>query len=174
MEVKKLLVSHCGDLKRPDRVEARFWSHVDRAGTCWLWTGTLNPHGYGRLEAVTVSGDRAYLLAHRYSYMLIHGAMPAGGLVVRHTCDTPLCVNPAHLVAGTQADNMRDRDGRGRGAPRHGERNPRARLTEGDVRAIRRAAAMGIPQAALAQRYGVGKDAVSLILKGKRWGHVQS
>ena len=49
---------------------------------------------------------------HRAVYAMVHGAIPKG-LVVRHTCDNTLCVNPKHLIIGTQLDNIRDRVERG-------------------------------------------------------------
>ena len=50
---------------------------------------------------------------HRIVYALITGE-DITGLVVRHICDNPLCVNPDHLLAGTHIDNMCDRRERGR------------------------------------------------------------
>ena len=93
--------------------EEKFWSRVDCSGEaseCWLWTG-VKIDGYGQLRAP--HGKR--LLAHRYSAML-HLGMFDQRLQVLHHCDTPACVRPDHLYFGTPADNMRDRDERGRNA----------------------------------------------------------
>jgi hypothetical protein len=68
---------------------------------CWTWIGVTTPAGYGMFSV------GAAILAHRFSYFLKTGDLPAG-LVVRHRCDNPSCVNPAHLVAGTHKDNRRD------------------------------------------------------------------
>ena len=70
---------------------------------CWLWLGARDPRGYGRLSAVTWGQS----LAHRVSYELHVGTVPAG-LFVCHHCDIPPCVNPEHLFVGTQIDNMVD------------------------------------------------------------------
>ena len=76
---------------------------------CWYWIGASNGHGYGVFRA-----GRRLLLAHRAAYALANGS--PGRRVVRHTCDNPGCVNPAHLRAGTQADNVRDMIAKGRAA----------------------------------------------------------
>lgn len=75
---------------------------------CWLWSGGTDRHGYG---TQWVAGRVVY--AHRIFYEQHVGAIP-DGQVVRHKCDTPTCVNPAHLLPGTQGDNMRDARERGR------------------------------------------------------------
>lgn len=90
---------------------AKFWARVDTTGDCWTWTGRLNEHGYGQTP-FTSAGTRK---AHRVSWMIHNGAI-ADGLCVCHRCDTPSCVNPAHLFLGTHLDNMRDMASKGRGA----------------------------------------------------------
>jgi hypothetical protein len=86
----------------------RFWSRVDKGAGCWEWTGGKSD-GYGQL--CDEYGRK--VRAHRYSYTIHHGPIPSGR-VVRHTCDNPGCVNPSHLLLGTQLDNAADRDVRGR------------------------------------------------------------
>lgn len=75
---------------------------------CWFWLGS-------RRGAGDVYGGYAKTTAHRYSWALHNGGWPEGELVVRHMCDTPLCVNPSHLELGTQAENVKDMIERGRG-----------------------------------------------------------
>ena len=84
-------------------LDKKFWSRVQRGAGCWLWIGAKSDMGYGAVRL-----GKLVAKASRVSYEIAHGPIPPG-LVVRHTCDTPACVNPAHLVTGTQADNIRDR-----------------------------------------------------------------
>jgi hypothetical protein len=84
---------------------------VRREGRCWIWTGRRNAHGYGRVK---LDGREPYI--HRLVYEWTFGPVPAGQ-VVMHACDTPSCVNPAHLRAGTQSENATDMHLKGRAAP---------------------------------------------------------
>lgn len=92
--------------------EERFWSKVDKSGDCWLWQGGVNNGGYG---SFAVDGHRK-VMAHRYSVELDGREIPPS-MYVCHTCDTPRCVNPAHLFVGTPLDNFRDRIAKGHGSP---------------------------------------------------------
>lgn len=90
--------------------EERFWAKVNKAeaNQCWEWTGAKNSKGYGTLQVNTIKW-----LAHRYSYTISKGEIPKG-LLIMHSCDNRKCVNPEHLSAGTQVDNMLDCTSKGR------------------------------------------------------------
>lgn len=94
-----------------DGSAARFMARVDTSGSCWLWTGPPMAKGYGYAR---LTGARRHTTAHRVAYMLATGRPIPPGLLVRHSCDTPACVFPGHLLLGTHRDNVRDAVERGR------------------------------------------------------------
>jgi hypothetical protein len=100
---------------KPVPVHLRFWRFVTPADSeeCWIWSGSKDPRGYGTLSAESGSSP---IKAYRLAYEMRHGPIP-DGLVVRHKCDNPSCVNPDHLEVGTQKDNVRDMVERGRANP---------------------------------------------------------
>jgi hypothetical protein len=94
---------------------ARLWSKIDRRGPseCWEWTGAV---GSGRHGRVKIGGK--LMLPHRVVYETEVGPLPETddyhGTVIRHACDNPRCCNPAHLVPGSQRENVEDMKSRGR------------------------------------------------------------
>lgn len=69
-------------------------------GPCWLWTPSVNEHGYGRLLV-----DGVWIKAHRLSYELFKGLLP-DDLEVDHLCRIRKCVNPDHLELVTHEVNQ--------------------------------------------------------------------
>jgi len=150
-----------------ERDRQRFLTYINKRGNCWIWSGsTAADYGVFYLE---LKRHRA----HRAAYKLFKGSIPKG-LCVCHTCDTPLCCNPEHLFLGTHAENMRDRNTKGRasGGSLPGENNPRSKLREQDVLDIRERAAQGINQYSLAEEYGVSQAHISGIITRRFWKHI--
>ncbi len=156
-----------------DKTLARFWAKVNKEGPvpvhcpelgpCWEWTAYLNKWGYGSFK---LDGRMEY--AHRVAYSLAN-ALPEGVRVL-HRCDNPRCVRGAHLKSGTDLDNSRDRDAKGRMA--HGVTHGRAKLTPQTVRAARTARAAGATYRSLATKYGVDAMTMWNAVNFKTWKSV--
>ena len=89
---------------------------------------------------------------------------------VNHTCDNPVCCNPAHLYRGTQrqnVDDMMDRDRQRKGTDVH-----TSKLSEAKVLEIRERYAGGETQAVLGEAYSVSRQMISLIVLRKKWKHI--
>ncbi len=148
-------------------VQQRFSAKVGKRdpNDCWEWLGSKDGCGYG-----TFAIGRKVKNSHRVAWQIENGEIP-DGMCVCHRCDNPPCCNPGHLFLGTHSDNMKDMSRKGR-APR-GEKSPSAKITEGDVREIRRLVSMGVGQTDIAKEFGIAISNVSQISNRKRWRHVK-
>ncbi len=133
-------------------------------GKCWIASGHRGGIGYVNIRCA----DGETRGAHRLSYIVHKGEIPVG-MVVMHTCDQPACVNPAHLEAGSYADNMHDMDAKGRRKIgfKSGEAHSAAKLTIEAVRFIK--AHPEMPLTELGTRFGVGPNTVRAVRIGKTW-----
>ena len=141
-----------------EKVKAR--TVVDETTGCWVWQGGCCGNGYARLR--WGPGGKA-TTCHRIMYEHYYGPIP-NGLVVMHTCDNRRCVNPEHLQAGTQGDNMRDMFKKGRCT--------RSVLTEDEVREIRRQSENGVPNQTIANNFCVSPATTYNITSGRAWAWV--
>lgn len=144
------------------------WVRRDDATGCLLYTGSVSGTGYGN---ISYRGARAK--AHRLAYRLFVGEIP-DGLCVCHTCDNRACVNPRHLWLGTNKQNVDDREEKGRRHCVEGAKNPRARLTEDDVRNIRRLRKAGVAKSLLAAQFGLTIGYVKDISNGRTWRSLEA
>jgi hypothetical protein len=122
---------------------------------CWLWEGTVSYKGYGQFH----NEHQTMEPAHRWAARVL-GRKDIDGWLVCHHCDTPACVNPAHLFVGTDKDNSDDRYRKGRQRILFGENTPRTKLTNAQVLAIRSDSRTCV---AIGREYGVNWSTVSKI-----------
>src|SRR6185437_11675215 len=132
-------------------VGLRLTARLERRGECLVWTGARSDN-YGQISVgAGASRRRAYV--HRLVYELTRGPLVAG-LLVCHHCDNPPCSDPAHLFAGTVADNNRDMTRKGH--------NAAMKLTPEQVREIRRRYLAGdVSQYALAREFSVSQTSIN-------------
>lgn len=131
--------------------------HVDEGG-CWIWQGTRDRDGYGR---ISINGSD--IRVHRLTFSQNNPQINIAGLIILHGCDTPPCCNPDHLSAGTHQDNHDDRGRKGRTAK--GSRHGKSKLTEQQVEEIRARYFPGNGQL-LATEFGVYRTAIHKIIHG--------
>lgn len=139
----------------------------------WLWCKSSD--GYGKLTVNSKS-----VLANREAYIKANGLQHSdiAGKVIRHTCDNRGCVNPEHLLVGTQADNISDmvdrkRTTKGRSYTK-GCDNGASKLTDEVVYEIRSLYRKGgLTQKTLALRYSVTQQLIHLIVSHKAWRHLE-
>jgi hypothetical protein len=162
-----------------EKFRARFWEKVDKDGPggCWLWTRGKDSWGYGNiaLERTVIGEEGAPTKAHRASWVMANDEALSDFCVLHH-CDVPSCVNPDHLWLGTDADNMADRDQKGRGNQPRGKHHGRTVLTEEQVLEIFNLFITAPPyrgrRAALARKYGVSAVAIGKVWNGDNWSHL--
>jgi hypothetical protein len=157
------MMHNAADSTLPERL-AKFGWTVTASG-CWEWNGSCYQSGYGHLY---FQGRDLY--AHRLSFELHNGPIPKG-MFICHTCDNPPCMNPAHLFAGTPADNSADMRNKGRN--RRGVANRQAKLSEDDVREIRRLAKAGESRLLLSERFGVTQSGIYGVVMRINWKHIE-
>jgi hypothetical protein len=158
-------------------LEERFWSYVDKKSDeeCWEWKGSLDRNGYGEIYCKAT----AHFRAHKISWMIHSGSSVPKGICVLHKCDNPKCVNPNHLYLGTQKDNAKDREERGRGNrrflygeehPQHGTNHRSNKLSENDVLEIRRLWKTGeYTLRELGEKFGVSNGLINNINHRRKW-----
>lgn len=150
------------------RIAERFWSHVSVLGIkeCWIWTADTSPFGYGRMN---ICGD--VWNAHRIAFWLHHRKLNHS-LHVCHHCDNPPCCNPHHLFQGSDLDNQRDANNKGRHL--RGTEMHNVILNEEIVRQIR---LLYVPRKcgkyALAKLFRVHPSTIQKVYERRSWAWVK-
>ena len=153
--------------KLTSKQKTRFWQKVKKTKSCWLWKSSIK-NGYG---VFWLNGKYEY--AHRISYYLKHGKFPKDKPHCCHKpkiCHNPLCVNPHHLYAGSQPDNVKDKSIDE--TVLKGEQIHQAVLTKDDVLKIRMLYKKRYKQQELADMFNISRSHVSGIVNYKKWKHV--
>lgn len=105
----------------------------------------------------------------RLKYLEHKGEIPKG-LIIRHTCDNRMCINPDHLILGTHKQNAEDRKLRNRNGDQNGVKNHMSKLSEDQIKEIREI--NNLPTAKIAKIYNVSQTLISKIKRRKLWNHI--
>ena len=145
-------------------------SHTERVGECFIWQRGKFTDGYGRIFV-----DGKTKRAHRLVMELMIGQPIQNGLVVCHTCDTPLCCNPDHLFLGTPRQNHHDAMHKGRHT--RGTKVNTCKLSENQVLEILArwdaAPKKYRMQSILGREFNVSAANIKFIVEGKTWKHLR-
>lgn len=139
----------------------RFEAKVKKTDSCWLWEGCLynKSTGYGAFKY-----EGKAVLTHRFAWFLEHGYWP--DILVCHTCDVRLCVNPNHLFLGTHKDNHDDMTRKGRVEYKNGYENKNSKFTEDDAKEFYRLSTQeGKSYREIARKYNTSHKLVSRYIK---------
>ena len=120
---------------------------------CWVWQRACIPAGYAE---VRVNGSSVRI--QRLVWEMLYGTIP-DGMVIRHKCDNPPCINPDHLIVGTQKDNIHDSIKKGRHSPPPVHK----KLTDCEINEIRKLSS-DMTRVSIAIQYGVTPGHVSKII----------
>ena len=147
---------------------------IDHPAKCWEWQGSCGKPGYGNWYHPLLDLPKAGT-AHRRTFILFNGAIGAD-VVVCHKCNNRRCCNPSHLYAGTHKTNSADQIAAGTASrpPLHlGSQQWNSRLTEDQVKAIKRRLQNGERPPHVAKDYGVKPATIYKIRDGSNWGWLQ-
>lgn len=157
-------------LRRCTPLDDRLWRRVDKSGQHWLWTGRVSSTGYGEIGR----GRRGEgnVSTHVAAWEVTYGPVPPG-MFVCHRCDIRLCCNPDCLFLGTPKDNSQDMIRKGRGVSYRGTAHVMHKITDDEVREIRRRVAASESKVSIARDYGITHQFVDQLWRRVRRSYVE-
>ena len=157
-------------MSRPVRkLEDVLWAKVDKSLgdlNCWIWTASKYRNGYGHFTIREGFNKYKSTLAHRLVFRLTYPSIDITNKVIRHACDNRSCVNPRHLLVGSQKDNIHDCINKGRFL--HGTKHPNCKFTDEDIARIKGLYEQGLSQRRIGALFGVRQQTIQRIVTGRR------
>jgi len=140
---------------------------------CYNWLGNRykeGGHGQVKIPKAVSAEFRGVVntTAHRYAWFRVHGPIPAG-IVLRHKCDNPICVNVDHIIPGTQAQNIQDMVDKKRYSKGPSPAHQKPRLTKDQVLHVKQRQANGETSSAIARDLNMSPKHIRRIARGEAW-----
>ena len=153
-----------GDLSNP--IATLIAKQRELPNGCIEYTGGSRAKKYGNINwKCSETKKTKSIRAHRLAFVLRHCRDIKENLLLRHTCHNPLCINPDHLLEGTDKDNASDMVEAGRSLDQRGSRNHNSKLTEEQRAEIRERRANGETYKAIGDDYGLHLSTIAKICR---------
>lgn len=170
----QIRISELTEEQKLERLKKSFEKHVIRKDGCWGWKGPIAKGGYPVMSCRSTIGPNR---GHKASWIIYRGEIPIR-MHVCHKCDNPICTNPDHLWIGTHKQNNDDKIAKGRSRYiqppiMKGKLNPSSKLTEDQVKEIKKLINEGHSCYGIGKDFGVSKTTILRIKKGTNWKHVE-
>jgi hypothetical protein len=145
------------------------YSSINIINDCWIWNKKkrIDPRYPNRFDYGIILIGSEEIAAHRLSYDLFINDIEEDKNIICHRCDVPSCINPNHLFAGTQKENIQDAVSKGRMA--RGEKNGQVKLKEKEVIEIKKLLKLGGHHQEIADKFNVSRRAIYGIAVGRNW-----
>jgi len=170
LKVKELETNY-NKIGYPEYLINRFWSKIniietwyEKPNECWEWKLDCDNDGYGKFFNSILGRPTG---AHRFSYELFYGQIP-NGLVICHECDNPPCINPIHLSAKTQQQNINDAINKNRNVK--GSKVGNSKLTEQDIEDIINLKYNS--RKTIVKTFGISQIEIDYIFNRQVWAHI--
>lgn len=147
-----------------NKLSDSFNKKVVKKNGCWDWNGYVLKTNYSLIRY-----GNTKIQSHRASWMIHVGEIPEN-LCVLHKCDNRRCTNPDHLFLGTRKENSTDMVNKGRSLK--GIKHNRNKLSEDDVRSVRKLINYGVNDSIISKFFSVTPASIWFIKNGVTWKHL--